>query len=58
MLKLITQKDIDVVIIADGGCDSLMSSIEKELATPVEDMMTIYVVNEIEKKVFKMDTKR
>lgn len=45
--KIIEKEKVKVVILVDGGCDSLMFGKEKELATPVEDMMNIFVVSQL-----------
>ncbi|AYV76758.1 MAG: hypothetical protein Terrestrivirus15_1, partial [Terrestrivirus sp.] len=34
----------------DGGCDSVLFGVEEDLATPVEDMMTVYLVNKFKKE--------
>jgi hypothetical protein len=47
---LIIKDNIDIVIIADGGCDSILSGKEEDLATPVEDMMTVFVINKLKKE--------
>jgi len=39
--------NIKTIILADGGCDSILFGTEEELATPVEDMMNIFVVNKL-----------
>ena len=51
--KIIDEKSIDVIFVIDGGCDSILSGLEEDLATPVEDMMTIYLVRKLanEKKI-------
>lgn len=36
-----------LIILCDGGCDSIMTGLEPNLATPVEDLMTMMVVNKL-----------
>ncbi len=45
---LIKKYDIDTVILADGGTDSLMFGDEEDLGTPQEDMISMAAVNAIE----------
>jgi len=39
--ELVKQLNIEIIILCDGGCDSIMTGIEKELGTPVEDIMSM-----------------
>jgi hypothetical protein len=48
--NIIAKDKIDVVIVVDGGCDAVLTGLEEDLATPVEDMMTVYVVNKLKKE--------
>jgi len=45
--KLVEKLDLDTIILADGGTDSLMTGNESGLGTPTEDMMSIASVNGI-----------
>lgn len=47
---IINTYNIKTIILADGGCDSILFGNESELATPVEDMMNVYVVNKLLKE--------
>ncbi len=44
---LIDLHQIDTIIVVDGGCDSILSGREEDLATPVEDMITICTVRKL-----------
>lgn len=44
---IVKHHQIDTIIVVDGGCDSLLFGQEEQLATPVEDMMTIYIINKL-----------
>jgi len=46
-IDVINTYGIKTIILVDGGCDSVLFGDEKELATPVEDMMNIFVVNKL-----------
>ena len=39
--ELVEILKIDIIILCDGGCDSIMTGCEKELGTPVEDIMSM-----------------
>jgi len=43
--ELVKDLNINIIFLCDGGCDSIMSGIEYDLGTPVEDMMSIYIVD-------------
>lgn len=43
---------IDTIIAVDGGCDSMMFGMEEELGTPVEDMMTIFILHKLKQEGF------
>lgn len=47
--KLVEQLNIKTIILADGGCDSIMKGDEEELGTPVEDYMSMLCVYELYK---------
>lgn len=41
---LVDYLGIDIIILADGGCDSILTGTEQHLATPVEDVMSMLTV--------------
>jgi len=45
---LVQKHEIDTIILADGGTDSLMRGDEEGLGTPVEDMSSICAVDQID----------
>jgi len=50
LITIVKINNIDTVIAVDGGCDSVLFGVEEDLATPVEDMMTVYLVNKFKKE--------
>lgn len=46
---LVEHLKIKTIILADGGCDSIMKGTEEELGTPVEDYMSMLCVYELYK---------
>jgi hypothetical protein len=45
---------VDAVVLADGGCDSILSGRERGLATPVEDFMSMRAAAQLDLPVFLM----
>lgn len=37
----------NLIILCDGGCDSIMTGLEEHLGTPVEDAMTMLCVKNL-----------
>jgi hypothetical protein len=46
-IELIKKLGVDIIILCDGGCDSIMTGKEEKLATPVEDVMSMLIVNKL-----------
>jgi hypothetical protein len=46
-IELIKKLNIDIIILCDGGCDSIMTGNEENLGTIVEDAMSMLVVNKL-----------
>lgn len=44
---LISRFHIDLIVLVDGGSDSLMAGDEHQLGTPTEDMMSMFAVNSL-----------
>jgi hypothetical protein len=47
---LLENNDVQTIYLVDGGCDVLLTGDEKELATPVEDMMQLKAIMSIKIK--------
>lgn len=43
--ELVKNLNIDIIILCDGGCDSIMTGKEEHLGTPVEDVMSMLIIN-------------
>src|ERR1044071_3650249 len=46
--SLVRTLGANVVILCDGGCDSIMTGLEPELGTPVEDVMSMLAVQSLQ----------
>lgn len=47
MKQLVEDLNLDIIILCDGGCDSIITGSEKHLGTPVEDFMSIIAVHKL-----------
>jgi hypothetical protein len=48
--QIVTQNQIDTIILADGGTDSLMTGDEEELGTPLEDSCSLVAISQLSVK--------
>lgn len=44
---LISKEQIDIIYLVDGGCDVILTGNERELGTPVEDMMHLRAITDL-----------
>lgn len=52
--SLVHDLSLDIIILCDGGCDSIITGWEFQLATPVEDFMSLMAVQRCDVKGYLM----
>lgn len=50
MRKLVAELSLDLIVLCDGGCDSIITGFEYHLGTPVEDFMSLLTVSKLQKE--------